>query len=198
MLLLALRHRPLAAGAWFVILPGLLFGCLSVLSPLDLDRLGWSAVRIGALFLVSAGIEALLSPWVGRLSDRHGPMPLIRAALAGSALGALVLPWLGSAWVLAIVVTLASLAFGLFFVPGTAVLTVGAEEAGLDHALAHTLLNLAWAPGKVVGSAAGGTHADATSDAVPYLALTAACVVTLALVARGPREGAPATASSRG
>jgi predicted MFS family arabinose efflux permease len=183
-LLAALRHPTLATGVVFVLMPGLLFGCMGVLSPLALDRLGWSAVQISVLFLVTAAIEAVIAPFIGRLSDRRGPYLVIRLALVWSAVAMLVLPWPREAWFLAAVVALASFAFGAFFVPGTTVMTHGAEAAGLDHALALSLVNLAWAPGQVIGSAAGGALADATSDAVPYLGLAALCVLGLVFVAR--------------
>jgi MFS family permease len=186
-LLRALRHPTLATGVVFVLMPGLLFGCVGVLSPLALDELGWSAVQISVLFLITAAVEALVSPFIGRLSDRRGPLPVIRLALIWSGIGMVLLPWPQNAWVLAAIVGLGSLAFGAFFVPGTAVMTHGAEEAGLDHALALSLVNLAWAPGQVVGSAAGGAIADVTSDAVPYLGLAGLCVLGLVFVARRAR-----------
>jgi hypothetical protein len=45
-------------------------------------------------------------------------------------------------------------------------------------------VNLAWAAGHGIGSAAGGTVAKATSDAVPP-ALVAGCVGTLWAAGRG-------------
>jgi hypothetical protein len=50
-------------------------------------------------------------------------------------------------------------------------------------------MNLAWAPGQALGSAAGGAIAKATSDAVPFLLLSGACVATL-LALRRHRGGA--------
>ena len=59
-------------------------------------------------------------------------------------------------------------------------LTNTAERRGLDYGYAFALINLAWAPGQTFGSAAGGAIADATSDAVPYLLLGLAALLTLA------------------
>jgi MFS family permease len=60
-------------------------------------------------------------------------------------------------------------------------------RSGLDQGLAFGLVNLAWAVGQVTGSASSGALAQATSDAVPFLAVSALCVVTLAALAR-PRR----------
>jgi hypothetical protein len=40
---------------------------------------------------------------------------------------------------------------------------------GLEQGYAFGLFNLAWASGFTAGSAAGGSMAEATGDAVPYL-----------------------------
>jgi hypothetical protein len=57
-----------------------------------------------------------------------------------------------------------------------------AEVFGLDYGYAFALVNVAWAPGQAGGSALGGAVAAATSDAVPYLALSAVCLVTFLAV----------------
>ena len=59
-------------------------------------------------------------------------------------------------------------------------LTHAAEDRGLDYGYAFALINLAWAPGQSGGAAVGGLVAEATSDAVPYLTLSALALLTLA------------------
>jgi MFS family permease len=185
MLFAAVRDRRVAIGLWFVALPALLFGVLGVLAPLRLDELGFGAVGIGATFLVAAGFEALLSPVLGRVSDRHGRMMPLRAGLAASALVALTLPWIPSGWVLAAGVVLAGIAYGTFWAPSLSLLSDAAEARGLDYGFGFALTNLAWAPGAAGGAAAGGALASATADAVPYVLLAGACLLTLALVSTG-------------
>ena len=75
------RERRLGAGLWFTLLPACLYGTLAVLAPLRLDALGAGTVAIGATFAVSAGVEAALSPVLGRFCDARGP--LLAAHLAG-------------------------------------------------------------------------------------------------------------------
>jgi MFS family permease len=189
MLVDALGHSGVARAAWFVALPALLFGVLGVLAPLRLDELGWGSLAIGAVFLTAAGLEGLASPVLGRISDRRGRMTPLRAGLLASAIVSATLPWLGAAWALAAVVVAAGLAFGAFWAPAMALLADSAEAVGLDYAYGFALVNIAWAPGAFSGAALGGALADATADAVPYLALSAACLLTLVRVSRARSSG---------
>lgn len=169
-------------AAWFVVLPALLFGTLGVLAPLRLDVLGLSAVAIGGAFLVSAAIEAALSPFLGRLSDRRGRLVPIRAGLVASAAVCSLLPWLDQRWALAALIGVCGISFGMFWAPGMSQLADLAEARGLPHAHGFALVSIAWAPGQALGAAGGGALAQATADAVPYLLLAAGCAFTLWLV----------------
>jgi MFS family permease len=190
----SMRDGGILAGAWFVLLPGLLFGTLGVLAPLRLDELGFGAVAIGATFLVAAALEATLNPMLGRLSDRRGRMLPLRAGLVASLLVTTTIPWVGHGFLLAAFVLLAGMSFGTFWAPGMSLLADIAEARGLDHAYAFALVTLAWAPGAAAGAALGGLVAKATADAVPYLVLAAACLATLgAIRTRGPAIRAAAT-----
>ena len=180
----ALRDRRVLAGVWFVALPALLFGVLSVLAPLRLAVLGFGAVAIGATFLASAAFEGALAPLYGRVTDRRGPLFVIRGGLIASAAMAAAIPWLADRWVLAAGVVAAACAFGAFWTPAMALVAARAETIGLDHAYGLSLTNLAWAPGAALGAAGGGAVARATSDTLPYLALAFLCLLTLAALWR--------------
>ncbi len=190
----ALRVRKVQVGIWLCVLPALLFGNLGVLAPLRLSELGWGAVAVGATYLVGAGLEATAAPFIGRFSDRHGRFRPLFPALASSAVMAFVLPWPGRAIVLAVAVVLASLAFGSFWTPAMSMITDEAEARGLDYGYAFALVNLAWAPGQAGGAAVGGAVASATSDAVPYFALSVTCLATLAGIWRYSRTAVPVSA----
>jgi MFS family permease len=179
-LLRALGDRRLLGAAWFVVLPALLFGALSVLAPLRLSALGLGAVGIGAVFLCSAALEAGNNILIGHVSDRSGPLRPIAVGLVASIVVAAVLPWPNERFVLAGLVVCGGLAFGTFFTPGMTMVSNLAEERGLPFGYASALLNLAWAPGQTLGAAGGGALAHATADAVPYLALSGVCALTLA------------------
>jgi MFS family permease len=182
----AVREPQVAAGIWFLVVPSLLFGALNVLAPLRLDEVGVAALGISAIFVASAGVEAAVSPFLGRWSDRVGRLLPLRLALVASAVVCAILPWPDSRWLLVALVGVAAVVFPIFFVPGTALLSDGAEAAGIDQAFGFALLNIGWAPGHLIGSAFAGALADALGDAGPYLILSAVCLLTLIATERGP------------
>jgi MFS family permease len=183
----ALSREDVRLALWMILLPSLLFGTLSVLGPLQLDRVGFGVVGVAATFVLSGGVEAILSPLAGRWSDAAGRRAPLRAGLAGSVVLCLVIPWVGERWLLAVVIILNGVAFGILWTPAMAMLTDGWEAAGVEHALGFSLLNLAFAAGNVVGAAAGGALAGASSDQVAWGLLAALCVLTL-LTLRARRD----------
>jgi predicted MFS family arabinose efflux permease len=176
----AFGDRRVRLSVWFVFFPALLFGTLSVLGPLQLSALGFGAIGIGAVWLVAGVLETLNNLAIGRVSDRFGPLAPIRVALVATIAGTILLTVPRNAYVLAAVIVVSAVAFGSFYTPGMAMLSSAAEDRGLDYGYAFALLNLAWAPGQSAGAALGGTVAEATSDAVPYLALSSLALVTFA------------------
>jgi MFS family permease len=179
MLVGAFADPQMRTGAWLVLLPALLFGTLSVLAPLRLAHLGYGSVAIGAVFLCAAAVEGVNNVIIGRVSDRTGPMQPLVLGCAGSAVVAALLPWPAQAVVLAALVVCAGLAFGTFFTPAMTLLADLAELRGLDYGYAFAIVTLAWAPGQTLGAAGGGALSHFTSDAVPYLVLSAVCLLTL-------------------
>jgi MFS family permease len=184
----ALNQPDILKGFWFVTLAALLLGVISVLGPLRLDELGWSAFAISAAFFVSAGFEAALAPVQGRWSDRHGAASPIRVGLVASIACSLGLVLVDARWTFIVLVVLAGISYGFYWVPGTTMLSNGAERVGLDLAFAAMLLNLAWAPGNVVGAAAGGALADAAGDSFVYVVAIALCALSFLAAAPGPRR----------
>lgn len=176
----ALRAPQVLAALWFVTLPGLLFGTLSVLAPLRLARLGFGALAITATWMCSAALEALVAPPVGRLSDRVGRARPLLGSLAAATAVLVVIPWPESPYAIAVLVVCGGVSFGSFWTPAMALLSDAGERQGLDHGYSFALMNLAWAPGQAAGAAASGALAAATRDAVPYLGLAAVCALTLA------------------
>jgi MFS family permease len=169
-----------------------------VLTPLRLDDLGLTAAAVGAVFLGAAIAEATASPFVGRLSDRRGRLVPVRMGLAGVILSCLLLPLPETGWVLAVVALLAAGLLGILWTPATALMSDGADVAGLPQAMAFGVINLAWAGGAVLGAGGGSALADLTADAVPYAVLGAVALATLAaVVARGRRLQASMPRASR-
>jgi predicted MFS family arabinose efflux permease len=186
-LLLAVRDGRVAAGMWLVAVPGLLFGTVGVLGPLRLDDLGVGAGAIGAAWLGAALLESGVSPVVGRVSDRRGRLFPCLLGLAAGAVLMLLFPWPEHPWQLIALVMLAAPSIGMLWAPAMALLSDGAEALGIAQGFAFALSNLGWSIGQTAGSAASARVADATSDTVPYLLLSALCIVTFAVLARARR-----------
>ena len=134
----ALADRRVLISGWFVVLPALLFGTLSVLAPLRLSALGFGGVAIGAVFLCSAAFETgeqparrPRSPTAAARSSRSS------SASPGRSSSPLLLPLPHDAWLLAVLVVCGGLAFGTFFTPGMTVLANVAERRGLQRRTAR-------------------------------------------------------------
>jgi MFS family permease len=184
-----LRDRRLWLAMWLVAVPGLVSGLLQVLGALRLHRLGLGAVAIGATFLVSAALQAVASPAVGRYSDRRGRLVPMRFGLAATALGLACFTLPAVPGLQAAVIVGTALTESAFWAPSMAMLSDAADAHRLDQGLAAALMNLAWAVGQTLGSGAGGAVAKASGDAVPMGLVAGACLVTLALIRRAPRQG---------
>ena len=187
--LAALREPRIGTAMWMIVLVGLMFGTLDVLAPLRLDELGASAAVIGATFLVAAALEAGESPFIGRLSDRHGRVLPAFVGLAAAAVMVALLPWPDETWLLVAVVLVAAPSIGILWTPSMAMLSDGAEDRGIDQGYAVALINLAWSTGQTLGSAGGARLGEAYGDALPYLVLAGLCALTLAALTR-PRSSA--------
>jgi MFS family permease len=182
----ALRNGRFAGGVALMAIASVLAGVLSVLGPLHLAAVGWGATAIGAVWLLSAGVEAVGAPLVGRLSDRRGPILPVRVALGVGVLVSIALAFGGRPLLYAPLLLIASVAYGTLFTPAFALIADGADRAGLAHGHAFGLMNAAWAVGAVVGPAAGGAVAGATGDWVPFVLAAALCAVSLAAAGGSP------------
>ncbi len=159
---------------------------LNVLAPLRLSALGASAAGIGATFLIAAAAEAVISPAVGRVSDRRGRMYPLRIGLAAAAVVLACFTLSDSVLAVAGVVVLGAVALGSFWAPAMAMLSDAAESSGIGQGYAMALINLAWAAGQVAGAAGGGALAKAAGDGVPFALSAVLCAATLGLVLLRP------------
>jgi len=183
MLFSALTKRGMLASVWLVALPSASFGALGVLAPLRLHDLGLGAVGISAVWLVAIALEATSAPVVGAVSDRRGRLRPLRLGAVAAASCFALFPVLDARWAtFAVGIAVLSFALGAFWAPSMSLASDEAEALGLDYAFGFAIINLAWAPSQVVGSAGGGRLADTTSDAAVYLVLAALFLLTFALL----------------
>jgi MFS family permease len=180
----ALRDRRVLTGMWLTTLGALLYGTLAVLAPLRLNHLGASNVTVGAAFLTGAAFAALVSPVVGRISDRRGWRVPVLAGLYVSTIWVVLLALPRSVALMFAFVVVADSLFGVSYPPAGAMISHGSEETGLGLGYAFGLFNLAWAGGQVLGGAGSAGVAQATSDVVPYSLLASLCLLTVLAVRR--------------
>jgi MFS family permease len=172
--------------------PSLAFGFLVVVAPLRMDDLGAGPWLIAGAFAAGSLVEAVLGPFIGRLSDRIGRIGpyLIGAGVMAAAITAIgvfnVLP------VLAFAVVLCAFGAGLAFTPASTLVTDAATSSGLNQGYASGASNIAWGGGQVIGAVGGGFLA-AAGYLLPAL-VTVAVIAIVAAVARGTEEPLPGEA----
>jgi predicted MFS family arabinose efflux permease len=174
----AFRSGEAMGGAYLLFFSAFLLGVLFVLAPLRLDGFGWSAGLIAACFVADSLITMLATPWLGLWSDRRGKAAPILAGLIASLAVSLGLYVAHRSVIYGLLVILAGFAYSITWVPGTAMLSDGAEREGVDVAVGFVLLNLAWTPGFLAGSVLGGSSATTSGSSLVYLILAALCAGT--------------------
>jgi MFS family permease len=191
-----LTNRHILVASWLILLEAATLGATGTLLPLRLARFGASGVLIGATFLAASLISMMVAGPIGRGVDRRGPGALVCLGLTLTA-GLLALLTLPQSAVLLAVLSVIALGgpLTLYTIPSITVITAATERVGIPLAVASLMLNLAWAVGETVGAPAAANLSQATSDAVPLLALAAIMVITLRPVIRA-RLTSPAPADS--
>lgn len=181
------HDRAARVGVWLIVVAGMHLGVIGVLVPLQLDRLGLSAVAIGAVFATAAVIQAVASPRLGRLADTRGRELPIRIALSTATGAFLLLTFNDRSWLYASVAVIATVSLGMIWTPSMALLADAAERRGFDQSTAAGMMNVAWAPGFAVGGIVAGVLAHTVGDSLPYVLMSAICLGSLALL-RTPRR----------
>jgi MFS family permease len=187
------RTPRILLGSWLILLEAATIGATSTLIPLRLARFGASGVVIGATFLAASLVSARVSTPIGRVVDRRGSGVPLMAGLTLTAVLMALLPLPHSAAGLAI---LATIALGgpltAYTVPAMSIITEASERVGVPLVMATMLLNLAWAFGETIGAPAAANIAQATTDAVPLLMLSAIMLLTLVPVVKARLRIVPA------
>jgi MFS family permease len=184
----AIREPQVLGALWLMTIPALVFGVVGVLAPLALDDAGWSAAAIAVAWVVSAAIEMVIAPLIGRLSDRRGRLLPLRISLAGAVAVLIAFALADRPAAIVPVLILSGVTFGAFWAPAMALLSDAAERIGLAQGLAFGLMNAAWGGGNALGPPIGGALADAGGDALPYSLAALLCAATLVFLLVGTRD----------
>jgi MFS family permease len=184
----AIREPQVLGALWLMTIPALVFGVVGVLAPLALDEAGWSAAAIAVAWIVSAAIEMVIAPLIGRVSDRRGRLLPLRISLAGAVTVLVAFSIADRPAAVVPVLILSGVTFGAFWAPAMALLSDAAERIGLAQGLAFGLMNAAWGAGNAIGPSVGGALADAGGDALPYALAALLCAATLGFLLFGTRD----------
>lgn len=173
-----LVSRPVVEAAAFVAVPSVMFGAIEVLVPLRIDALGGGHGLIAAGFVVGAGLEAMLAPLAGRISDRVGHRSPYVAGLLICAAAMVAIATVTTLGAVLGGLILTSLGAGLCFAPALTLISDVAEASSLHQGFAAGLSNMAWAAGQVIGGVGGGVVASFTGNAAPSIAIAAMLTLT--------------------
>ncbi len=171
------ERTPLPAGFWTlwttVAIDLVGFGIVAPILPLYAERFGASGFQTGLLFASFSLAQFVMSPILGRLSDRVGRRPVIIASLFGTAAGSLITGFAGALWVL----------FLGRLIDGASGASVSvAQSAATDlappaqRARLLGLLGAAFGVGFVVGPAIGGL-ASLGGTRLPFFVAAAIALV---------------------
>lgn len=174
-----LFSRPILEAAAYVAAPSLMFGAIEVLVPLRIDSYGGSHGLIAAGFIAGAGLEAMLAPVSGRLSDRVGRRTPYVYGLTICALAMTALSLVGTLGGVIAALIFASLGAGLCFAPGLTQISDVAAVSNLHQGYAAGVSNMAWASGQVIGGIGGGVVANLIGNAAPSLAIALLLALTV-------------------
>lgn len=183
------RSRVALGGLWLVAVPGLLFGGILALAPLQLDRLGWGPAAIAGTFLVAASVGVVARPLIGRWADRRGLLNAVRVLLLYTVPVTLIIPWVDQPWLLSACVVCAMTSYGLLFGPSMAVVSHVYEKEGIAQLLGFALMILTSGVALFVGSAVGGEIAHLAGDSAAYTLAAGLSVTTAIALLIGQRSG---------
>ena len=195
-----LLHRPFAAALAGVFGGTVILHGSFILVPLAVEELlGASATVSGIALLGLAGLGAIVAPFGGRASDRHGRRALVVAGSSISAVGLalLALPGAaGSIMTIAVLLAIVGLGNGLTSARQAAALeAVGRERVGMAAGTYYTGRYLGGVVGASLAGAILGAQVTAAGVSAGFAVLAAVgvavAVVSLGLPGRPRAEPVP-------
>jgi MFS family permease len=167
-------RRLLSLVCALVLVDTMLYAALTPLLGRFAQQLHLSSATAGVLVAVYAA-----GALVGRLNDRRGALVPVRWGLLGGAVTSLGLTLAVGPLPYALLVVVASVAYGVLFTPAFALIADGADRARLAQGMAFGVMNAAWALGAMTGPAAGGALAGAVGERTPFILVAIACALLL-------------------
>ncbi|MFO7563405.1 MAG: MFS transporter [Enhygromyxa sp.] len=189
------RRRALATVAFTLFLDLAGFGIILPILPYYAESMHASETMVALLSTAFSAAQFLMSPVLGRISDRHGRRPVMLLSIAGSVLAALVLGFAHALW----------LVFVARIVAGSSKANVSTAHAYVADLIAPDqrakymgMMGAAMGLGFVFGPAIGGLLAVDALPELPFFVAAGLSLVNLIMAAiwlpethfyRGPEAG---------
>ncbi|UCE90875.1 MAG: MFS transporter [Methanobacteriota archaeon] len=167
----------------------------TILSIYLVDELGFSKSTVGALFALGAGMGAVLSPFIGKASDRYGRKPILIGAAAAFLCVFASYAFLTETWQYILIMTGEGVAWVSI---GTGAMAYIADispskERGRSLSVYEATWNIGW----VLGPLTGGVLADSIGFQRTFLVGTSVIAVSIALLAFVVKETSGARAQAQ-
>ena len=177
-----MMDRRVRIGLWLIAIGGFTIGVINSQAPLELAALGLTAIGISLVFLAMSGFAVVVSPIVGRQSDRNG-RGRIAAFLLAFAASSMVAAGFAKPLVLVIPLLIVSCT-GLeaLYVPGSALLWDGAAQAETATGEILAMANMIWAGAMAIASVFAGVMVTSLGYAAPFIAVALLALATVPVV----------------
>lgn len=189
-----MKKSPLAVLFVTVLIDLLGFGIIIPLQPFYAKSLGADGFTVGLLSASYSFAQFFFAPFWGRLSDRIGRRPVLRASMAIQALGFLIFGLAGSLPVL----------FAARILAGVGGANISAAQAYIadvttpeNRAKGMGLIGAAFGIGFVMGPALAGVLSRAFNPSVPAFVAAALCAGNFLVASRFLPESLPPEARRR-
>jgi len=147
------------------------FGLIIPLLPFYVERLGGGPETVTLLIAMYALIQFLMSPWIGRLSDRYGRRPILAWTTAGTIVAHVVLAFADSLWLIVLSRVIGGVMagnLGVAFAYAADVTT--RQERARQIGRLTTGFTLGFTFGPALGGLMAGTDMETANFLVPALA----------------------------
>jgi MFS family permease len=156
-----LTHRGILATSVVEAVQYFAFGCFEVFLPIYLkEQMGFTPLSIGLLFTIQLMVAALAKPWMGRLSDRYGRVPVLIIGLLLGAVSITMITWSSNYVIMAVLIGLFGLGLAMVTASSAALVADLAREPSYGGALGvlSSVMDIGHSTGPMAGGLLIATH----------------------------------------
>jgi predicted MFS family arabinose efflux permease len=177
-----MMDRRVRIGLWLIAIGGCTIGVINSQAPLELSDLGLTAIGISVVFLAMSGFAAVVSPIVGRQSDRNGRGRIAAFLLAFAAISMVAAGFAKPLFLVIPLLIVACTGLEALYVPGSALLWDGAAHADTATGEILAMANMIWAGAMAIASVFAGVMVTSLGYASPFIAVALLALATVPAV----------------